>query len=85
MPGQGRVAERAFTPEERAAMGDTLPALGDATVDIHLNGKAFWRNVPAAVWTLPARRLPGPQEMAVLQRTQHSWACVAGRRSAALH
>ena len=51
MPGQGRVAERAFTPEERAAMGDTLPALGDATVDIHLNGKAFWCNVPAAVWT----------------------------------
>ena len=106
MPGQGRAAERAFTPEERTAMGDTpalgdttvdalnemfpppcgptnsaatrssrngsptanaissdassrqmtamgdtLPALGDTTVDVYLNGDAFWRNVPAAVWT----------------------------------
>ena len=51
MPGQGRPVERAFAPEERAAMGDTLPALGDATFDIYLNGDAFWRNVPAAVWT----------------------------------
>ena len=51
MPGQGRAAERAFTPEERAAMDDTLPALGDTTVDVYLNGDAFWRNVPAAVWT----------------------------------
>ena len=51
MPGQGRVVERAFTPEERAAMGDALPALGDTTADVHLNGDAFWRNVPAAVWT----------------------------------
>ena len=46
MPGQGRVVERAPTPEERAAN----PALGDTTLDIHLNDRAFWRNVPAAVW-----------------------------------
>ena len=51
MPGQGRVVERAFTPKERAAMGDTLPTLGNATFDVYLNGDAFWRNVPAAVWT----------------------------------
>ena len=51
MPGQGRLVERAFTPEERAAMGDALPALGDTTADVYLNGDAFWRNVPAAVWT----------------------------------
>ena len=51
MPGQGRPVERAFTPEDRAALGDTLSALGDATFDIHLNGDAFWRNVPAAVWS----------------------------------
>ena len=51
MPGQGRVVERAFTPEERAAMDDALPAIGDKTFDIYLNGDAFWRNVPAAVWT----------------------------------
>ena len=43
MPGQGRVVERAFTPDERAAPGDT-------TFDIYLNDRAYWRNVPAAVW-----------------------------------
>ena len=51
MPGQGRAVERAFTPEERAAMGETLPALGDATLDVYLNGDAFGRNIPAAVWS----------------------------------
>ena len=50
MPGQGRIVERAFTPEERAALGDALPALGKTTFDVHLNTSAFWRNVPAAVW-----------------------------------
>ena len=41
MPGQGRVVERAYS---RAA------ALGDTPFDIYLNGRAYWRNVPAAVW-----------------------------------
>ena len=41
MPGQGRVVERALTPEERAALGDTV-ACGETTFDIHLNGNAFW-------------------------------------------
>ncbi len=50
MPGQGRVVERSFTPEERAALGDALPALGETTFDAYLNGNAYWRNVPAAVW-----------------------------------
>ena len=51
MPGQGQLTEREYTPEERAALADALPTLGDSTFDIHLNGRAFWRNVPAAVWT----------------------------------
>ena len=51
MPGQGRAVERPFTPDERAAMGGALPAFGETTFDIHLNGNAYWRNVPAAVWT----------------------------------
>ena len=51
MPGQGRAVERAFTPDEHTAMGNTLPTLGATTFDIHLNANAFWRNVPAAVWT----------------------------------
>ena len=50
MPGQGRAVERAFTPAERAAMGDVMPALGKTTFDVYLNARAFWRNVPAAVW-----------------------------------
>ena len=44
MPGQGRVVER-------AALGDTVATLGENTFDVHLNGSAFWRNVPATVWT----------------------------------
>ena len=50
MPGQGRIVERAFTPEECAALGDALPALGETTFDVYLNTRAFWRNVPAAAW-----------------------------------
>ena len=51
MPGQGRAVERAYTPSERAALGDAAPGLGRKTFDIYLNRNAFWRNVPAAVWT----------------------------------
>ena len=40
MPGAGRATERAYT----------AAALGATTFDIHLNGHAYWRNVPAAVW-----------------------------------
>ena len=50
MPGQGRIVERAFTAEERAALGGVLPALGQTTFDVYLNARASWRNVPAAVW-----------------------------------
>ena len=51
MPGQGRAVERAYTASERAALGDAAPILGRTTFDIYLNLNAFWRNVPAAVWT----------------------------------
>ena len=51
MPGQGRVVERALTPADRAAMGDTVATLGETTFDIHLNSNAFWCNVPVGVWT----------------------------------
>ena len=50
MPGQGRLVERAYTTAERAALGDTIAALGDTTFDVYLNDRAFWRNVPAAIW-----------------------------------
>ena len=51
MPGQGSVTQREYTTNERLVLGDALHSLGDSTFDIHLNGRAFWRNVPAAVWT----------------------------------
>ncbi len=50
MPGQGRAVERAFTPEERAVLADALPTFGETTFDVYLNGNAYWRNIPAAVW-----------------------------------
>ena len=51
MPGQGRFVERPYTPEERAALGDILPVIGETTFDIYLNAGACWRNIPAHVWT----------------------------------
>ena len=50
MPGQGRAVERAYTPDERAVLGDALSTVSESTFDVYLNGNAFWRNVPAAVW-----------------------------------
>ena len=53
MPGQGRVVERPFTPEERSAMAGgygTLDSLGSTTLDVYLNDRTFWRNVPLPVW-----------------------------------
>ena len=50
MPGQGRVVERDYTAVERAALADSVPVLGDTTFDVYLNDRAYWRNVPAAVW-----------------------------------
>ena len=51
MPGQGRIVEREYTPDERAALGEAISALGAKTLDVYLNDHAFWRNVPTAVWT----------------------------------
>ena len=50
MPGQGRVVERDYTAAERAALGDATSTLGEITFDVYLNGRAYWRNVPATVW-----------------------------------
>ena len=50
MPGQGRVVERPYTADERAALGGAAVTLGETTLDIHMNDRAYWRNVPSAVW-----------------------------------
>ena len=51
MPGQGRAIEREYTTNERAALGQSIQTLGDTTFDIYLNDRAYWRNIPSAVWT----------------------------------
>ena len=50
MPGAGRFVARDYTTPEQEALGDAAGALSDSTLDIHLNDKARWSNVPAAVW-----------------------------------
>ena len=50
MPGKGRAIERDCTPDERIALGDAIPTLGETTFDIYLNDRAYWRNIPAAIW-----------------------------------
>ena len=50
MPGRGRVIERTYSIEECDALDNVLPTLGETTLDVYLNGSAYWRNVPIAVW-----------------------------------
>ena len=50
MPGQGRIVKREYTADERATLGDAIPTLGAKTLDVYLNDRAYWRNVPAAIW-----------------------------------
>ena len=51
MPGLGRIVERPYTPEERAKLGVAVSVLSKTTFDVYLNDRAYWRNVPAAVWS----------------------------------
>ena len=51
MPGQGRAVEREYTDHERAALGDAVQTLGYTTFDIYLNDRAYWRNIPSAIWS----------------------------------
>ena len=50
MPGTGRAVQRPVTPTERATLAPALLPLGENTFDVYLNDRAFWRNVPSAVW-----------------------------------
>ena len=51
MPGPGKAVARAFTDAEAAALGPAgVELLGPDTLDVYLNGTAFWRNVPRKVW-----------------------------------
>ena len=61
MPGKGKVQQRAFDAEEcqaieaeAAVWGMTIQQarklLGENTLDVYLNGAAYWRNIPTTVW-----------------------------------
>ena len=50
MPGQGRVVQRPYPSNEREALSAAAGTLGETTCDVYLNDRAYWRNVPAAVW-----------------------------------
>ena len=50
MPGKGRAIERDCTRDERIALGDAILTLSETTFDIYLNDRAYWRNIPAAIW-----------------------------------
>ena len=74
MPGKGRIEEREYTSAERSALGNTISTLGDTTFDIYLNERAFWRNLPAAVWNYKLggyqvlKKWPSYREEAILNR-----------------
>src|SRR5207244_7852832 len=64
MPGKGRVDQRAYTPDERAAIGSgasalglteeqVIACLGATTSNIYLNNTAYWRHVRASVGEYP--------------------------------
>ena len=66
MPGKGKAITRPWTPEELAAIGqgaealglsaqEALAQLGEEAVDVYLNGVAYWRGVPAEVWSYAIR------------------------------
>ncbi|MDE2890693.1 MAG: N-6 DNA methylase [Gemmatimonadota bacterium] len=50
MPGQGSVEQRQYTTNEIQVLGAGNSVLGDSTFDIYLNERAYWRNVPVAIW-----------------------------------
>jgi len=61
MPGKGHATERDYTPDEREAIAagaanlgltvaQAVQCLGETTLDVYLNGVAYWRNVPLRVW-----------------------------------
>jgi hypothetical protein len=62
MPGKGKANTRPWTSEERATIGqgaealglsaeEALAQLGETTVDVYLNGVAYWRGVPSGAWS----------------------------------
>ena len=68
MPGKGRIVEREYTPDERAALGDAMPTLSTRTLRRLSERPSLLAQRPRRHLAVQTRRLPGPQEMAVLPR-----------------
>jgi hypothetical protein len=50
-PNDGEIDKRKYTPEEQSSLPDQAIELwGSQTLDVYLNEKARWTNVPAQVW-----------------------------------
>ncbi len=50
MPGKGKSIERPYTPQEAKALGESAAVLGEKTVDVYLNDRVCWRNIPVRLW-----------------------------------
>ncbi len=50
MPGKGATLDRPYTPQEAKALVQSVAILGEKTVDVYLNDRVCWRNIPAKVW-----------------------------------
>ncbi len=61
MPAKGKLVARSYDAAEAKAFDaeaavrglsaeDVRRLLGEKTVDVYLNGAAYWRNIPANVW-----------------------------------
>jgi hypothetical protein len=50
MPGKGKAIERPYTPQEAKALSESAAILGEKTVDVYLNDRVYWRNVPVRLW-----------------------------------
>ncbi len=71
MPGQGRVVERPYTAEERAALGSAAERPRQTPLLTSTSTTApTGETCPAAVWQLQAGRVPGAEEVALLQGTR---------------
>ena len=85
MPGQGRVVERAFTPDERTAMGRRPSHPRRDHLRRVPQPPRLLAQRPRRGLDLQARRLPGPQEMALLPRTRYPRPPAASGGSPTLH
>ena len=50
MPGKGKSIERPYTPQEAKTLAESAAIVGDKTVDVYLNNRVCWRNIPVRLW-----------------------------------